>query len=415
MKKYIFLLAALCGFFYAQNIHAICSNPASYSDGNVLTASSLNTNFGAVASCVDSVLNGDEFTGNMSWYSGADALFYSDTGSTLKASIDGATGAAIVGLTQAGQVTNCGISVSGSTFTINGYDGSALSATNPCVIAVRSNTAGRVALAHFTSNVTFTFGSTSDTDGNDWGITNTADWSNAMPFFIGVIYNGTTPYFTISRLPLIQSGSASTDLCQKGDTSCDDEKDVMILASGLTLSSFVDLPITQSGWFQMSYATSGSAWTASITTKSGFNLNFESIEWTMPAGQRGAGSGKYFSEALCTAPVFSINTAFYKINSAGFVTFAFRFTGDGGTDGSGVGSILLKAPYNSATVQSYSRGWAFYPAYSSGILLDVLYYSDPNIAFSRTSDTASTYLNCSDFTNGNRGIQGNITYLIDGF
>lgn len=240
-----------------------------------------------------------------------------------------------------GEARNCGISVSGSTFTISQADGNSLSSLQPCKIGIKSNTAGRVIEAAFVSNVSFTFGASSDTDGNDWGITNTADWSNTMPFFLGVIYNGATPYFTISRVPKFASGSASADLCQKGDTDCDGQADAMILTTGLTLSSFINLPITQVGWFQMAYATSGAAWTASTSIHTGFNSEFEKIPFFFPTGQMGAASAKFTSG---NGPLFFNQNCIYYIFEDG--TFDVSISLDTVfTNGSDASASHVAIPY----------------------------------------------------------------------
>lgn len=317
-------------------------------------------------------------------------------------------GAAIAGLTQAGQLTNCGMSVSGSTFTISGYDGTSLSSTNPCVIAVKSNTAGRVALARFTSDVTFTFGSSSDTDGNLFGITD-ANWSNTMPFFIGVIYDGSTPYFTISRVPHVVSGSASADLCQKGDTDCDAQADVMILSSGLTLSSFTSLPITQVGWFDMTYATSGGAWTSAITSKNGFNDNFETVKFTFPTGQKAAATGTFILNNGGTAPIFSENYYFYWINSSGMVTVSLYLDGDAGTDGSGAVVSYLATPYLVANTNIIISTNSFLYNYvaTSGLGMFQLAGNDDRVLLYTNGTNA---LINSNFSNGSRHLAGSFTY-----
>src|SRR6185295_5417210 len=114
--------------------------------------------------------------------------WFSDAGSTLKGQIDFTTGKALMALARQGFALNCEPSVSGSTLTISGEGGVALSATNPCIVGVRSNTSGRTAIAYFIANVTVTFGSSSDTDGNLFGISD-ANWASTMPIFLGVIYD----------------------------------------------------------------------------------------------------------------------------------------------------------------------------------------------------------------------------------
>lgn len=505
MKKLLVTLAALSGFFIAQNVFATCSNYTTYTSGQTLTSSSLNSLQSNYTNCINEILNGDIFTGNMLWYSGSNIAMYSDTGSTLKFSVDGtsgnittegqinlgtggvvlnddgdgaltitgagngsdedltlnlddtsntavvssstgvtslgmngigmnvysdsgstlkakveaSSGAAILGLTQAGQVTNCGISVSGSTFTIAGYDVSSLSSTNPCVVAVRSNTAGRVALSYFTSDVTFTYGGSSDTDGNLFGIVD-SDWSNTMPFFIGVIYNGTTPYFTISRVPLTVSGSASSDLCQKGDTDCDAQGDVMILASGLTLSSFTSLPITQVGWFDMTYATSTSSWAAAVTSKNGFNSDYEGVQFTFPKGQMGAVSGTHLHANGGSPPDFLSSYYNYYFNRSGIVTLFIYLDSDGGADGSGHVQVRVSIPYSNPGFSNAQASGSFRIIFQSqdftfvrcSISQNITYLlcTRPAVSGSALQNTTTTFYN-DDFTDATaRSIFGTISY-----
>lgn len=92
MKKLILTLAALSGFFITQNAQATCSNYTSYVDGQTLTSSSLNSLQSNYTNCINGILDGDIFTGAINLHSGSDLNIFSDTGSTLKFSIDGVTG-----------------------------------------------------------------------------------------------------------------------------------------------------------------------------------------------------------------------------------------------------------------------------------------------------------------------------------
>lgn len=418
IKNFLVTLAALSGLFLAPNVQATCSNFATYADGQVLTASSLNSLQTNYTNCVNAVLDGDTLTGNMLWHSGSDALFYSDTGSTLKAAIYGDGARAIIPLTHQGDVNNCGISVASTTFTIAGDDGSALSATNPCQVALRSNTAGRTLSRDFNASVTFTFGATSDTDGNDFGITNTVNWGSVMPFFLGVVYDGTTPYFTISRLPLRTTGAASTDICQKGDTDCDAQTDVMILATGLTLSAWVNLPITQLGWFNMTYATTGGAWTATVSGQSGFNENYESILFTMPIAQMGASASKYFADNGGTAPTYTARNAYsYSINSGGMVTANWGFQNTaGGTAGVGANDLRLTLPYIVSSSPADQNYYGSGNSQESGGTVTLVTYetfsgiSYMNASRQSTIGTAIGNLDNVDQSSTAREIYGSITF-----
>lgn len=252
-------------------------------------------------------------------------------------------------VTPVGLSSNCELNVSANTITISGANGTALSASNPCLIGINSFTSSVAAQASFTSNVTVTGGASSQTDGNLWGITE-ANWANKMPMFIGIITDGTSNYFTLSRIPVqyaAQVAVDATDICQLDDTSCDGEADVMILASGLTLANWVNAPITQVAWVAATYATSGNAWTFSEDTnyQVGFNFNFERHWFAFPQAQKGAASGTHLLANSGTPPQCSTENYRYNINRHSDVKIDVDYASDGGTDGSGAVGTLLATPY----------------------------------------------------------------------
>src|SRR3990167_6272201 len=269
-KKLLAAIAATAILCLPTGARAVTTNYTTYVDGQVLTASSLNSLQTNYTNADNAILDGDTFTGTMSFNSGADANFYSDAGSTLKASIDAATGDVIMSPRTIGTAINCEINYSAGTITISGRGGAALSATNPCHIGIRSNSNGVVATATFTANVTTTDGATSDTDGNTLGTTASTAWANAMPVFFGVIYDGTTPYFGFSRKPIVVSGAAAGDLAHEGHTDGDGEDDFFIMTTGLTLSAWVNLPITQVAWLSATKDASD-LWTFAESAYTGFN------------------------------------------------------------------------------------------------------------------------------------------------
>lgn len=367
MKK-LLLLGSLIGAFFISGIAsaADCARVTGpYSDGDVLYANDYENEQNTQIACINSRTQdtGDTMTGTLiqnggdiKVYSGGDLLGYSDTGSTVKFKVDSATGATVAGLTQPGQTANCGISVSGSTLTISGYDATSLSASNPCVVAINGNTSGQTELVYFTSNVTVTFGAASNTDGNLFGLS-AADWSNAMPFFIGVITDGTNKYFTIGRKPFYISDSASTGLCQKDDTDCDAELDVMILTTGLTLSSWVSKNITQVGWFRATYTSATTAWTFSASSSlTGFNFGYEGLGFNFPTGQMGADSGSNLDAGSDTVPTWATAGSIryrYTIDRSGEVSIQYSTKAAGNaTNGTGGTQVKLMLPYDPAGMPS---------------------------------------------------------------
>ena len=359
-KKLLAAVAATAILCLPSVGRAVTTNYTTYVDGQVLTASSLNSLQTNYTNADNAILDGDTFTGTMSFNSGADAVGYSDAGSTKKWELDSATGDVIISPRTIGTAINCEINYASGTITISGRGGAALSATNPCHVGIRSNSNGVVVTATFTANVTTTDGATSDTDSNLFGVTD-ANWANAMPMFFGVIYDGTTPYFGFSRKPLVVSGAAATDVCQEGDTDCDGENDFFIMTTGLTLSAWVNLPITQVAFLSATYATTGGAWTFAESAYTGFNKLYESLVWTFPQAQYGAAASTHMTANGGTAPVWTTDQYTYEINSRALVTLNMYFTGDGGTDGIGAVNATVAMPFTRpAGSVDQARNWCGY-------------------------------------------------------
>ena len=81
---------------------------------------------------------------------------------------------------------NLGITVSGSTLTIQGSSAS-LSATNPAYVTIPSSSSLALSKTYkITANQSF---AAADTAGNTWGITSSVNWANDMPFYIYAVSN----------------------------------------------------------------------------------------------------------------------------------------------------------------------------------------------------------------------------------
>ncbi len=408
LKKLLAGAALALGMLFSVNSEATTANYTTYVDGQVLTAGSLNSLQTHYTDADNAILNGDTFTGTVNLHSGADVNVYSDTGSTLKASIDGATGDAILSLRQIGQSVNCEINYSAGTVTISGWGGAALSATNPCVVGIRSNSNGVVARAYFTANITTTDGATSDTDGNLLGITD-ADWASAMPIFFGVVYDGTTPYFGFGRKPHVVTGAAAGNLAQEGDTDGDGEDDFFIMTTGLTLASWVNLPITQVAWLTATFATASDTWTFAETAYTGFNYLYEVVDFTMPLAQKGAATGTYFTANGGTAPLFTTNNYVYQVDRNCFVTAIVDLEDDAGTDGAGAVTSQLTLPYAEAVTGGYYSG-VFTVTSVGGAATTQNVIANPSSSVMGLQETAGGTIQNGDFSNGGRNVIGSVTY-----
>lgn len=152
------LLMALMMLLSSSAAYATCSNYTTYTDGSVLTAGSLNSLQTNYTDCVNNVLDGDTFTGNVVIHSGSDVLLYSDTGSTLKAAVYGDSGR-IQGYQD--KIGTYNLNIADAT-TTNAADSikvecgnSACSATNPGFVVMNSAAAvGDLVVFTVTADVT---------------------------------------------------------------------------------------------------------------------------------------------------------------------------------------------------------------------------------------------------------------------
>ncbi|MBU1082489.1 MAG: hypothetical protein KKB59_18530, partial [Spirochaetes bacterium] len=256
---------------------------------------------------------------------------------------------------------------SGSTLTITDEAGSALSATNPCCVGLPGATAGQNGTVAFTSAISSTFGATSDTDGNLFGISE-ANWANPMPWFIHFCRGSASNYAGLSRNPVrYETGDAAGDMCQEGDTDCDAQGDLFIMTTGLTLASEVDMPCVTVGAIRPTYATAGNAWTVStLGDTDGIGSDrlaktFATL-WTMPVGQNGAEAGKTFTETDgATDLVFDpTNLTTYRLASTGVVSLQHYHGTQNGTGAGDSTAIRWFGPLVAAgTAGQYYSGSGF--------------------------------------------------------
>lgn len=311
------------------------------------------------------------------------------------------------------QTINLGLKVSGTTLSIVSGDGTtSLSTTNPGWASVKINGSG-VKTFSFTADQTATFGAASDTDGNTFGLTSGVNWSSRMPFFLGIITDGTNAYFTISRKPFQESGSNATDLAQEGDTDADSDNDLMIFTTGLTLANWVDKPVTQVGWFLATWVTATTSWSFETSTavltqgNTGFNKDYAKNFFTMPLNQNGAAASTYFHDNGGTAPVFTSTAYYWWIDEDGFVTVDQASTGDGGTDGAGVVTATCALPL---TTSAFASDIGFIEIQSAG------YNGSASVVLAATSNIvsfrklSSTNLANSEMSAGSRQLNFYFTY-----
>lgn len=259
-----------------------------------------------------------------------------------------------------GQTSNCKLDYTGSTLSILGADGNALSASNPCIVQLSAATR-----LTFTSPVSSTFGAASDTDGNSFGMTSSVAWATDYPLY-GFACNGTVPYFAFGRIGnSTTTGAAAADMCQEGDTDCDAQIDKFIMTSGLTLANEVNKVCKRVFSFRAQKTATTDQWTVTtlVEGQDGFGTSQKGIWFNMPAGQNGSANTKYFQDNGGTAPGgWATQEHVWTLDAdTGYMWGSFRFmTNDpNGVGGAGV-ELRLSTPFTTQSVPaSLFYGTAF--------------------------------------------------------
>lgn len=252
MKKILITLAALSGFFISQKCLATCSNYTTYTTGQTLTSSSLNSLQSNYTNCVNEILNGDTFTGNMLWYSGANMSMYSDTGSTLKFGVDGGTG----NITTEGQI-NLG---TGGVVLNDDGDGAltitgAGNGSDEDITLNLDDTSNTGFLSSSTGLTTLSMNNIGMNFYSDAGITLKASVSSTTGKIIGAPYKLGTYNVEIVRYTSTYTNDSIKIQC--GGTSCSVTNPGYVVMNGTTAGSLSTFSITSNVVITLTGATWG--------------------------------------------------------------------------------------------------------------------------------------------------------------
>lgn len=269
-----------------------------------------------------------------------------------------------IGANTPGWISNLGISYAAGVLTIVDAQGTALGTSNPGFVTVPSTTAGQFATlkvttgqyfnddAHASSNLT-NFG---------WGITETANWANDMPFFLYAVNRGNADIdgtdgnsaFCIARNFAMSSTPAAAGNIGDLDAipGTDDQTSILLLGS-YTEANYTSLPCQMVGAIRMQWSTATDDWTVQTLGntdglgKAQIDKTFAKL-WTLPTGQNGAMAGKHFNTADgSTALTFDpTNDVTYTIAQNGSCT-AFWYFNSQSAAGADATSVLFCIPYAS--------------------------------------------------------------------
>lgn len=333
-----------------------------------------------------------------------------------------------VGCLQPGWMNNLGIALSGGTLSIVDAGGTALSSTNLGYVTVPSTTGGQFVTLAVTAGGSFNddANASSDLTNLGFGITETADWAQDMPFFLYVVNransdidgsDGSSAFF-LSRSPnLYTTPSSADDIGDTGSIPVNDSQDVILIMDNVTVANYTSLPCQLIGSLRMRWSTTTDDWTVQTLGNSD-GLGKEQLTkqfsrwWTMPKGQNGSDTSSYLQPNSGTVPAFSNEVYEYRIHQSGECTVQVHLSGDGGANGAGAVNTRLSLPVDAT---SYTQDYIFGSAYVENQSGPTTFDSMVELPYPRTElvefmEQGGNKSLLSDFSNGNRFIYTTFTY-----
>jgi hypothetical protein len=299
-----------------------------------------------------------------------------------------------------GYVENIGIAYSAGTFTVQGANGTALSATNPGYVNLQSKTAGRQIKVAVTANQTFTDGAAGTTDNQRFGLTSGVNASVDIPFFLYAIVNDSenTIAFMVGRVPHHIVAPATTKIGQSGSVVNTGQADLFSLAS-ITVGDYDGNPCLCIGSFRMRFTGATNSWTVqTIDMSDGIGQFNESTSFSFPRGQYGAATNKCFSNNGGTAPDDADGGFSYNIQKTGWCYSKIAFPA---IDTAGVGAVQAVQILPLAADGSIVGSGYFVAGGVYGIMMTACSLNNSNLADSlaQTSNAGNGLL-----TNANFGV-----------
>jgi len=272
--------------------------------------------------------------------------------------------------TMINDVANLGITLSAGTFTVTGFNATALSSTNPAYVTLPSKAnPGRTVTYTITADQTFIDDSGSSTIiGNLFGLTTGIAFDQDVPFYIYAVGDDaeTAISFMISRYPAATYSPASANIGKTGSAVADTQGSFFALGNP-TVTSYDNNPCRCIGAFRMRMSSSDDWTVQTLSDGSGFGTVtyiaadgigqfHEASKFTMALGQFGARAASYWKNNGGTAPEFVTNEFFYYVAKSGLCTFYLNNSNTTGHAGAGAVTALLALPFlaqNSTPIGSF--------------------------------------------------------------
>lgn len=310
------------------------------------------------------------------------------------------------------QASNIGIAYSAGTFTVQGYDGTALSATNPGIVWLQDKTnPGRLKKYLVTANQTFTDGAAGTTATQRWNLTAGVNWATDMPFYLYAVGNDaeTTIAFMISRIPHATVSPAAASIGKTGAIVNVGQGDFFSLAN-ITVADYDANPCLLLGSFRMQFVGATNSWTVqTLTTTDGIGNYQEGKVFSVAKGQLGAAAGKFFANNGGTAPDASAGISVYTIDRNGLVVIDIG--GNIDTAGVGAGACTLISPFRRTSGLVHASGFWVSAGGSPGSTI-VTTFAGSSDTFILIANTLTAVIDAVELTNASMGITA--TFRIHG-
>lgn len=247
-------------------------------------------------------------------------------------------------------VGNLSIGYVAGVFTVAGFDGAALSASNPGIVWLQDKASpGRLRRYLVTANQTFTDGSAGQIDNMRWGVTTAVNWSTDAPFFLYAVTNDAldTIAFAVSRVPHLTSSPVAAKLGKQGAVVNVSQSDMYLLPN-VTVADYEQNPCLLLGSFRMQFAGSTDSWTVQTLDASDGIGRFNDERWfVFPDSQMGATTATYFLTQGGTQPTFNVgaSSVSYRVSQHGTFDYSLLLVG---CTLAGTGTEILTAvlPFN---------------------------------------------------------------------
>jgi len=270
--------------------------------------------------------------------------------------------------------------------------------------------------------------SISDDSGDDeivgrMGTTASVAWGSAMPLFCYLVNKDNTAAnvkLGLSRDPTKGVTPASEDNIGYTSNAAATSAQGNLFLANTAIAGYNSVPCQLVGSVTaVCDASVGGIWTFGTLTAGRDGIGNSSLtktfatEWTFPLGQNGADAGTYL-ESAGTTPVFATNAYYYYLSGGGLCTVSYHMTGDGGTDGAGIGVLKISLPLR--TVLPLHNHIIFPTTFLGATTINggptgtVEVSLGSAVCYYNISTTALGYVSEGMFSAGNRYIEGGGSY-----